>query len=129
MTQHIKMNDSKFPHIKWIDLYDDGTRHECAVMKQDDLGNVYYFELNKLDDVDKRRLFNIISNRNSHMHELWDLMGNVTLGNGVNALDYFHQLVRVRTPSGQIIAPTSGHVGMAQPQQPASNESQGQTEA
>jgi hypothetical protein len=105
----------EFPHVEWIDLRDDGTLHECAIMKRDANGNIYFFEIHSLDDIDKRRLFKVITNRNAHMYELWDLMSQVTLGNGVNALEYFHQLVRVITPRGRIISPTLGVVGASEP--------------
>ena len=105
----------EFPHVEWIDLHDDGTLHECAILKRDGNGNIFFFEIRSLDDIDKRRLFKVITNRNAHMYELWDLMSQMTLGNGVNALEYFHQLVRVLTPRGKIIAPTVGIVGMSEP--------------
>jgi hypothetical protein len=45
--------------------------------------------------------------------ELWDLMSNHTLGNGMNALTYFHQLVKVITPDGKITDPRAGRMGLA----------------
>ena len=40
-------------------------------------------------------------------------MSQRTLGNGVNALDYFHQLVKILTPSGEIMDPSATRMGMA----------------
>lgn len=114
MAVHVRPS-REYPHVEWIDLKDDGTLHECAIMKRDGNGNIYFFEIRSLDDIDKRRLFKIITNRNAHMYELWDLMSQVTLGNGVNALEYFHQLVRVITPRGRIISPTLGVIGASEP--------------
>lgn len=88
-----------------------GTRTEVAAVKRDGEGNLYFFELNKLDAIDRQRLFNIITKRHAGQFELWDLLSQHTLGNGMNSLDYFHQLVRVLTPSGTIIDPRSGVVG------------------
>lgn len=107
------MPKSKYPHIEWVDLQGDGTLVEVAVIKRDQLDNLYFIKVNSLDDIDKRRLFKIITNRNANLYELWDLMSNVTLGNGVNALEYFHQLVKMRTPAGKIMTPTSGAIGAA----------------
>ncbi len=102
---------SKYPHVEWIDLKDDGTLIECAIMKKDANGNIFFIELGGLDAVDKQRLFNILVSRNSAQFELWDLMAQVTLGNGINALEYFHQLVKVFTPAGQILTPRLGTMG------------------
>jgi len=108
----IQMYQGSLPHIFWIDLRQDGTFTECAVMKRDKLGNVFYFPLTAIDDIDKKRLHKIVTNRNAVHFELWDLMSNITLNNGVNALSYFHQLVRVMTPAGQSRRPQEGVVGI-----------------
>lgn len=108
----VEMHEGRLPHIYWIDLKQDGVFVECAVMKKDGLGNVFFFPLSSLDDIDKRRLSKIVNNRNAIHFELWDLMSNITLNNGVNALDYFHQLVQVITPSGRIMRPQLGQVGV-----------------
>lgn len=109
----VQTHKGNYPHIEWIDLKNDGVLVECAIMKRDPNGNIYFFPLKFCDTVDKRRLFKIITNRNANMYELWDLMSNMTLGNGMNALEFFHQFVRVLTASGKIINPTLGTVGAA----------------
>lgn len=108
----VNMKDSKYPHIKWLDLKDDGVMTECAIMRVDESNNdVYFFPLTGLDDIDKKRLFDIVTSRNATMFELWDLMKNTTLKNGVNALHYFHQLVKIRTDSGRVIDIVTGRRG------------------
>jgi hypothetical protein len=102
------------PHIEWIELNGDGIMHECAVMKRDATGNVLYFRTNDLDQIDKRRLAGIIMDRNARTMELWDLMANKTLGNGMNALVYFSQLVKQLTTNGKILDPKAGQVGTGQ---------------
>ena len=102
---------AEFPHIEWIELNNDGILHECAVMKRDAQGNVLFFKTNDLDSIDKRRLSGILADRNARNFELYDLMANKTLGNGVNALIYFSQLVRQLTVNGKILDPRSGQVG------------------
>lgn len=99
----------KFPHVGWADIKGDGTLHEVAMLTNGPQG-LFFIQLNILDAIDKQRLFRVISNRNSNMYELWDLMSNITLGNGANALDYFHQYVKVLTPSGTVINPTMGRM-------------------
>ena len=46
-------------HVEWIDLKSDGILIECAVMKKDHQGNIFFFEANALDSIDKQRLARI----------------------------------------------------------------------
>lgn len=108
----INVIKGKYPHIGWLDLEGQGILTEVAVVSNTASG-VAFIRLNQLDAIDKSRLFRVISNRNAGLYELWDLMSNVTLGNGANALDYFHQYVKILTPSGQIINPQMGRMGAA----------------
>lgn len=101
----------EYPHVEWLELHGDGVLHECAIMKRDASGNVLFFKTNDLDEIDKRRLAGILSDRNARNFELWDLMSNRTLGNGSNALVYFNQIVRQLTASGRILDPRVGQVG------------------
>lgn len=104
----------EYPHVMWIELYNDGKMHECAVLRTDNLGNVFFFPINSLDDTDRRRLAQLLADRNAGNFELWDLMSQRTLGNGMNALTYFHQLVKVITPNGKVMDPQSGVMGITQ---------------
>lgn len=101
----------QFPHVSWIELNGDGVLHECVVMKRDPSGNILFFKTNDLDEIDKSRLARILMDRNARNFELWDLMAQKTLGNGVNALAYFHQLVRQLTPNGKVLDPRAGQIG------------------
>lgn len=100
-----------YPFVEWIDLADNNVLVECAVLKHDGSDNVYFIRLDSLDQVDRNRIFQLITSRDAHNYPLWDLMSQKTLGNGENALVFFHQYVRVKTAGGQIIAPGSGMVG------------------
>lgn len=100
----------QFPHVEWLELYGDGTLHECAVLKTDAVGNKLFFKTNNLDAIDKDRLVRILSDRNARSMELWDLMSTKTLGNGVNALIYFNQLVKQLTAGGKVVDPRSGQI-------------------
>ena len=101
----------EYPHVEWFELNSDGILHECAVMRRDGNGNVLFFKTNDLDEIDKRRLASILMDRNARNFELWDIMAQKTLGNGANALAYFHQLVRQLTPNGKVLDPRSGQMG------------------
>lgn len=116
MESTIQMRETNLPHVHWIDLLGNGVMEECAVIKQDGRGNVYFIKIASLDVVDRRRLVKILRRPKGGEFELWDLLSTVTLGNGMNALTYFHQLVRVRTPNGEIINPSQTSIGyMRQP--------------
>lgn len=108
----IRMLRGAYPHIWWLDLEGKGTLTECAVMKLFPNGDISYIPVASLDNIDKERLLKIINNRNAQMYELWDLMAQITLGNGKNALDYFSQLVKMKTASGQDIPVGLGRMGM-----------------
>lgn len=103
-------NSTEYHHVKWIELK-PGQLVECAVMKEDEFGNLYFFPLADLDDIDKRRFFSIITSRHAPNMALWDLMSQKSLGNGMNALNYFHQLVKIVTPDGNVINPRAGVIG------------------
>jgi len=107
----VQKYQGSLPHVYWIDLNGDGMFVECAMMREDNLGNIYFFPIGSLDNVDKGRLSRIVSNRNANSFPLWDLMSQITLNNGVNALDYFHQLVEIITPTGKRSKPREGVVG------------------
>lgn len=112
-TTYKHQPSQEYPHIEWLELYSDGIMHECAVMKRDRTGNVMFIRTNDLDAIDKRRLAGILMDRNARNFELWDLMANKTLGNGMNALAYFNQLVKLITPNGKVMDPKSGQIGVA----------------
>ena len=95
---------SRYKFVEWLDLDGTGVLSECAVMKRFPNGDIYYFTLDSLDAIDKQRLKTILVNRNATLYdELWKVLEQNTLGNGVNALIYFNQLVRQITPSGTIL--------------------------
>lgn len=108
ITQH----EGNIPHIKWLDLKNNNVLVECAILKEDGFGNIYYIEVPNLDQIDKQRMVRILTNRNSPNFELWDLMSQITLNNGMNALEYFHQVVKVITPTGVIMNPRVGAIGV-----------------
>lgn len=114
MTQvqtQMTVRDGQFEHVKWIDLKGNGILVECAVLKTDAQGNYYFIEIPVLDRIDKGRLARILTNRNAGHFPLWELMAQITLNNGMNALDYFHQLVKVITAAGVIMNPQQGRIG------------------
>jgi len=115
----VNLRDSNLPHIKWCEIQaGSGIEEEVCVMRIDPSnGDVYFFSVGALDATDRQRLIEIERMRNANLYEMWDLMKNHTLRNGVNALEYFHQLVQVRTVTGRVIDPNvTRRGGVALPQ-------------
>lgn len=102
------MTQLQTKHIIWTDLMGDGVLREIAVMKQDN-NNLYYIRTDHLDTIDLQRLSSILQRRDANNYALWDLMSQVTLKNGENALTFFQQFVMQKTRSGQHIRPGSGY--------------------
>jgi len=106
----------KYRHYVSMDLYGNGIGYNVVIVKEDENnGDVYFIKEEDLDSIDRKRMRQILSKRNADQYPLWDLMAQTILKNGVNALEYFHQLVQVRTASGQIIPPSGSRQGMRQP--------------
>lgn len=122
----VKTVKSKYPHIEWMDLYDDGVLIEVAIVKRASNGDVHFFPVDHLDTIDKKRLFGLVTSRNATAFPLWELMREATLNNGCNALEYFHQLTKVRSPSGRIFEPSLGKRGayVISPMSKAAKEAQ-----
>ena len=99
----------EYEHVQHLDLYGNGIPHEVVVIKEEINGDKYFIQTDMLDMVDLERLRNILDKRDSHLYAMWDLMSQTMLRNGMNALEYFHQLVRVKTAAGPIVPP--GRVG------------------
>lgn len=99
-------------HLERISLKNDGVFEEVLIMsKNENTGDIYYIAVNDLDTIDKKRVIRILSRRDANNYPLYDLMANETLANGMNALEFFHQLVKIRTVNGDIFPVNSGKTG------------------
>lgn len=108
---------TNIPHVYRIDLANDGLAHECAVLSEDKFGNVYYLKIAALDGIDRARIGKILKHRYINQLPLWDVMSQTTLKNGMNALEYFQQLVKAVTPAGKHFTPKAGAGGYSVNQQ------------
>ena len=108
---------TQIPHVYRIDLYNEGLAHECAVLSTDKFGNTYYIKISDLDEIDRTRIGKILQHRYINQLPLWDVMSQTTLKNGMNALDYFQQLVKAITPAGKPFTPKAGAGGYSVNQQ------------
>jgi len=116
--EYIKMTKKIYPHYVAMDLHNDGVAHDILLLKEDELnGDIYFVKVEDLDSVDKMRVTQILNRRNARSMPLWDVMSQVTLKNGMNALTYFHQLTKIRTSQGKIIPVTGTRRGLRGPVQ------------
>jgi hypothetical protein len=100
------------PHVEWIDLHNDGIAQEIIVMSRNvNNGDVYFIAISDLDQIDRLRMLKVLKKRDADKYPLYDLLANETLKNGMNALEFFHQLVKVRTMNGRILPVDSGKRG------------------
>lgn len=110
-TYRIDPDPNGYPHIYWIEL-EDGYLHECAVLRRSPDGSLIFIKINHLDAVDKQRLVEFVVSRQARTVELWDLMAQRTLRNGMNALEYFHQLAKILTINGKVMEIRTGVAGL-----------------
>jgi hypothetical protein len=112
--------ETKF--VKQLDIAGNGVLTEVTLLKvvehgRDAEGNdqyeLWFIKNEELDAIDQKRLLNVLqrSAKVNDFQPLFETMAQVTLGNGQNALDYFHQYVRIRYPSGAIERPRIGRSG------------------
>jgi len=106
------MEQQTYKHYRSMDIYGNGVGYNVVIVKEEDNGDVYFIKEEDLDGIDVRRMQSILQRRDADRNPLWDVLSQVTLKNGMNALEYFHQLVQVRTSSGQIISPSNTRQGM-----------------
>lgn len=119
LQRRFKMEQQVYNHYRAMDIYGNGIGYNVLIIKEDANGDVYFIREEDLDGIDLKRMAHILNRRDANTTALWDVMDQVTLKNGVNALEYFHQLVQVRTSSGQLISPSATRRGLrGQPMQP-----------
>lgn len=109
--------------IKRLDLNRNGVAIEVTVLNAINVGKdedgkdqheIWFIRNDELDNIDKQRLLEVLqkSARVGDFQPLYETLADVTLGNGCNALDYFHQYVKVLYPSGVIQRPKLGRTAV-----------------
>ena len=98
---------TKYPHIERLALDETGALKECLIVKKMDDGNIFLIPLEKLDSIDKKRILRLINTPNASRMEMWEVMSQTKLQNGMNALTYFHQMVLQKVgDTGLVIKPS-----------------------
>lgn len=103
-------------HMEALPLDNDGTVTEVIVLKRYQNGDRIFIRVDDLDEEDRKRMRKFLSEQHAELFELWDLLCNRRIGNGMNALEYFHQLAKhfvaqtrtVRMPSASTFSANQG---------------------
>ncbi len=124
-----RFQESKYSHVYWADLNGAGIIQEVVVIAAAPNGTVWFIPVSCLDHIDRIRMFRLINDRTSNMLPLYEVMMHTRLNNGVNALEYFHQLTKMMTPNGLVTRVNTNIMGIQQiqqlqPQQPPSQPQQ-----
>lgn len=93
---------TSFPHVEFRDVNDDGIMREVGIIKEWKNGSYAYLDIALLSDLDKGRLKKILSDVHADKDPLFEVMSRHRLSNGMNALDYFHPIVRTKRMAGHI---------------------------
>lgn len=100
----IEKRKTNTEYIYLIDWYDDGIFREFALVKEAEDGTLFGIEVAKLHPIDKGRLKKFITGTHAGKYELWELLSQGRLANGVNALDFFHSnYVKQKRPRGAVL--------------------------
>lgn len=95
-----KQTAAQVGHIEYQDVDGTGVLKEVAVVKRWEDGSFSYIETGILDNIDRSRLKAILVSPHADKYELWELLSMSKINNGMNALDYFHQLTKKKTVKG-----------------------------
>lgn len=110
----IAKQTSKLNHVEYIDVNNDGVLEEIAVVKRTKDGTLHYIDIAPLDRIDKARLKRIVTSQHSDKYELWELLAQSKLENGMNALDFFHSnLIKVKRGVGSVSTQFGGGLASA----------------
>jgi hypothetical protein len=92
-------------HVFHFDVNGDDRWREAAIVKlvKDQKGTIVevrWIDIALLDNIDKGRLKSLVTSVHANKYELWELMDMTVTTNGLNALTYFHQLVKITQGPG-----------------------------
>lgn len=108
-VKNTRFQASRYNHVYWADIKGQGLMQEVVVVAHNPNGSVWFIPVESLDNIDRQRMFRLITDRTAQMLPLYEIMAHVRLNNGINALEYFQQLVKFMTPTGNVI---SGNTNM-----------------
>ena len=106
---------SKLPHVEYLDIADNGVLREVAIVKKWDDGSISYIDIELLDRIDKGRLKAALMDVHVDKDPLFVILGRRTESNGMNALDYFHPLVKLKRAKGAVNTMQTGGLNSVRP--------------
>ena len=102
------------PHVARVDLFNNNIGVDVVVMAIDQTnGDLHYIRVDYLDEIDKKRILQILTSQSTRGLPLWEAMYHKTLPNGQNALEFFDQFAMVKTIGGQHMRRSSGRRGIS----------------
>lgn len=112
-VKNARFQSSRYNHVYWADIKGQGLMQEVVVVAHNPNGSVWFIPVESLDNIDRQRMFRLITDRTAQMLPLYEIMAHVRLNNGINALEYFQQLVKFMTPTGAVIAGNTNMIASA----------------
>lgn len=107
---------SQFPHVRFEDVNDNGLLREVAIVKDWGNGSFSYIDIALLDRIDKGRLKTALMSLHADKDELYEILSRTRFSNGINGLDYFHPLVKLKGSKGMINTIQGGGLAGARPE-------------
>lgn len=87
-------------HVYHIDWDDNGIQKEVAVVLEAPDGTIYGILVENLHPIDRKRLQRFVTSIHADKYPLWELLSQGKLTNGMNALDFFHEIIKRKAPRG-----------------------------
>lgn len=98
--KEIVLHPTSLRHIFYMDVNDDGVLREIAVVKKWEDGSISYIDVALCDNIDKGRIKKVVLGHHADKYQLWELLDMERLSNGLNGLDYFHQMTKMKRMPG-----------------------------
>ena len=101
-NKEIKLHPTTLRHVFYVDINDDGQLREIFLVKKWEEGSISYIDTQSLDTIDKGRIKKIVLSPHADKYAGWELLDMERLSNGLNGLDYFHQVTKLKRMPGAI---------------------------
>jgi hypothetical protein len=115
MAQTVQTPKSRLPHVEYLDIHENGALREVAVVKKWEDGSISYIDIELLDRTDKGRLKAALMDVHADKDPLHVVLSRRTESNGMNSLDYFHPLVKLKRGKNAINTMQSGGLANVRP--------------
>lgn len=114
--KEITLHPTALRHVFYMDVNDDGQLREVFVVKKWEDGSVSYIDVASLDTIDKGRIKKVVLGQHADKYAGWELLDMERLSNGLNGLDYFHQVTKLKRMPGSINTVFGGGLANVRPE-------------